>query len=289
MNKIIVHPGTAHKDDFLAVSALLATLDRVEVFRREPTAEDLADLSTYVVDIGLEYDPLKNNFDHHQDQNLPCAFHLVMQHLGYHEGAMEVFGWYPFMSVIDVQGPHRAAEHLGVETSVLFSSSSPIDGYILSKFSRVKSLRKNDMLFSLMKEMGQEFIAMIGLKKNRLELLKTEAEVVRVKGFKILVNKISDNPKLSMELYLRFLNDERIVMSISPSIRGKGWELLRLGDNSIVDFRAISNAPAVRFVHANGYVATTQELIPLEDVFQLAARSISEFGMHRVDIKKILQ
>ncbi len=289
MNKIIVHPGTAHKDDFMAVSVLLATLDEADVFRREPTTEDLADLSTYVVDIGLEYDPRKNNFDHHQDQSLPCAFHLIMKHLGYHEGAVEVFGWYPFMSMIDVQGPHRTAEHLGVEASVLFSSSSPIDGYILSKFSRVKSLRKDDMFYGLMKEMGQEFIAMIDLKKNRLEKLKAEAEVVQVKDFKVLVNKISDNPKLSMELYLRFLNDERIVMSVAPSIRGKGWELLRLGDNSVVDFRAIASFPGIRFVHANGYVATTKERMPLKDVLDLAEKSIFEPDIQWTEVKKSFQ
>jgi hypothetical protein len=274
MYKIVVHPGSAHRDDFLAVSVLLADLDPVEVFRSEPTSDDLADPDTFVVDVGMAYDPSKHNFDHHQDLSLPCAFHLVMKHLGFHEDALSVFGWYPFMSMMDVRGPHKTAEHLGVDASVLLASSSPIDGYILSRFSRVRSLRKNDLLYEFMREMGREMIALIGMKKDRLELLKKEAEVVPVKQFKAVVSRIEDNPKLSMELYLRDLDDNRIVMCITPSVRAPGWELLRLGDSSLVDFRSIADSPEIRFVHANGYVATTETLIPPNKVIELAGRSI---------------
>jgi hypothetical protein len=276
MYKIVVHPGSAHRDDFLAVSVLLATLDPVEVFRREPTGEDLADPDTFVVDVGMAYDPPMHNFDHHQDSSLPCAFHLVMKHLGYHEDALSLFGWYPFMSMMDVGGPHKTAEHLGVDASVLLASSSPIDGYILARFSRVRSLSKNDLFYRFMKEMGLEMIALIGLKKNRLELLKKEAEIVPVKQFRAVLSRIEDNPKLSMELFLRDLGDDRVVMCITPSVRGAGWELLRLGYSKLVDFRSIADSPEIRFVHASGYVATTETLIPLEKVLELAARSISD-------------
>ena len=77
MYKIVAHPGSAHKDDFMAVSVLLATLGNAEVFRREATSEDMADLNTYVVDVGMEHSPERHNFDHHQDQSLPCAFHQL--------------------------------------------------------------------------------------------------------------------------------------------------------------------------------------------------------------------
>jgi hypothetical protein len=276
MYKIIVHPGSAHRDDFLAVSVLLATLDPVEVFRREPTGDDLADPDTFVVDVGMAYEPQRHNFDHHQDSSLPCAFHLVMKHLGYHEDALAVFGWYPFMSMMDVRGPHKTAEHLGVDASVLLASSSPIDGYILSRFSRVRSLRENDLLYKFMREMGRDMIALIGLKKNRLELLKKKAKVVPLKHLKAVLSPVEDNPKLAMELYLRDLGDDQIVICITPSVRGAGWEMLRLGDSSLVDFRAIADRSEIRFVHATGYVATTQTFISPEKVIELAAQSVSE-------------
>lgn len=279
MYKIITHPGSAHKDDFIAVSVLLATLgSSAEVFRREPTSEDLADLNTYVVDVGMEYSPERHNFDHHHDQSLPCAFHLVMKHLGHHDAATLMFAWYPHMSMIDVRGPYKTAEHLGVDSSVLFATSSPIDGYILSTFARVDTLRSQDMLYELMKAFGRDLISMIGRKIKRLERLKLEAKVVQVKHHKAITSDIENSPKLAMELYLRFLDDERIVMSITPSNRGEGWELLRLGDHRFVDFRAIADSPDICFVHTNGFLAKTQTRQPLQEVIQLASRAISDAG-----------
>lgn len=278
MYKVVVHPGSAHKDDFLSVSVLLSTLDVKAVYRREATVEDLADPYTYVVDVGMEHNAERHNFDHHQDPSLPCAFHLLMKHLGHHERAMLMFEWYGHMSMMDVRGPYRTAEHLGVDTSVLFAASSPIDGYILSRFSQLEKLQRHDLFYRLMKEFGQDLLAMIERKMERLERLKSEAQVVPVKHLKAIISTITDNPKLSMDRYIRFLNDERIAMSITPSIRGGGWEMLRLGDNINVDFRAVADSPDIRFVHANGFVAKTQTMLPLDEALELANQAVFPSG-----------
>jgi len=275
MYKIVTHPGSAHKDDFLATCVLLASLVNVQVFRREPTSADLADPDTYVVDVGLQYDPERHNFDHHHNHALPCAFHLVMQHLGHHEAATVMFEWYPHMSMMDVRGPYRTAEHLGVDSSVLFATSSPIDGYIISTFGNVESLSSTDPLYKFMKALGKDMIALIGRKMQRLERLKLEAQVVSVKHLKAVTSDITNSPKLAMELYLRFLHDERIVMSITPSNRGEGWELLRLGDNTIVDFRAIAESPDILFVHSSGFLAKTHVRLPMPEVLKLACQAVS--------------
>lgn len=274
MYKIVTHPGSAHKDDFLSASVLLATLGDAEIFRREPTQEDLNDPDIYVVDVGMEYSPQRHNFDHHQDSSLPCAFHLVMQHLGHHDAAMLMFAWYPHMSMMDVRGPYRTAEHLGVDTSVLFASSSPIDGYIISTFASLESLNKQNPLYALMKAIGENLVSMIDLKMKRFERLKAEANIVEVKHLKAVTSDINESPKLSMELYLRFLDDENIVMSITPSNRGEGWELLRLGDNTVVDFRLIEKNPQVRFVHSSGFLAKTHTRLPMKEVATLACYAI---------------
>jgi uncharacterized UPF0160 family protein len=276
MFKIVAHPGSSHKDDFLAACVLLATLDNAEIFRREPTLADLDDPNTYVVDVGLEYAPQRHNFDHHQDRSLPCAFHLVMQHLGYHDAAMEVFAWYPHMSMMDVRGPYRTADHLGVDSSVLFATSSPIDGYVLATFAEVVSLHGQEPLYMLMKALGRDMIALINRKVQRLERLKSEARVVPIKHFKAVVSEIDESPKLAMELFLRHLDDERIAVSIIPSNRGAGWELLRLGDNRMLDFRTISHCPEINFVHSSGFLATTHVRLPVAEVVTLACQAIKD-------------
>ena len=275
MYKIVTHPGSSHKGDFLATCVLLATLEEAEVYRREPTDADLADPDTYVVDVGFEYAPERCNFDHHQDRSLPCAFHLVMQHLGLHDAAMQIFAWYPQLSMMDVRGPYRTANHLGVDTSVLFASSSPIDGYILATFARVASLGRDDSLYLLMRSLGKDMIDLIDRKTKRLEQLKAEARVVPVRHLKTVFSDIGDDPKLAMELYLRFLDDAQVVMSITPSNRGEGWEFLRLGDNMIVDFRAIADDPDVHFVHTSGFLAKTHTRLPMQQAVELACRAIA--------------
>ena len=278
MYKIVTHPGSSHKDDFLAASVLLATLDNAEVFRREPTLADLEDPDTYVVDVGLEYAPERHNFDHHQDRSLPCAFHLVMQYLGYHDAAMAVFAWYPHMSMMDVRGPYRTADHLGVDSSVLFATSSPIDGYVLATFAEVFSLHGQEPLYTMMKALGRDMIALIDRKMKRLERLKAEAVVVPIKHFKAVISEIDESPKLAMELFLRYLDDERIAVSITPSNRGAGWEMLRLGDNSMLDFRMLDQNPEIYFVHSSGFLATTRERLPVSEVVGLACQAINDPG-----------
>ena len=258
----------------MTVSVLLATLGNAEVSRREPTSADLDDPNTYVIDVGMEYAPERNNFDHHQDPSLPCAFHLVMKHLNLHDAAQSMFIWYPHMSMMDVRGPYNTAKHLGVDSSVLFASSSPIDGYILSRLSKVTTLDRQNFLYGFMKELGQDLITMIERKMTRLELLKTEARVVQVKHLKAITSDIDQSPKLSMELYLRHLDDAQIAISITPSNRGEGWELFRLDDHQSVDFLRIADHPDIRFAHANGFLAKTHTRLPLEQVVQLASLAV---------------
>ena len=276
MYKIVTHPGSSHKDEFLATCVLLADLGDAEIYRREATDADLADLNTYVVDVGFEYAPERHNFDHHQDCSLPCAFHLVMQHLGYHAAATQAFVWYPHMSMIDVKGPYRTAEHLGVDSSLLFATASPIDGYLLSIFARVETLGSRDLLYRFMKDLGRDMLGLIDRKMQRLELLKSEARVLPVKQYKTVFSDILSSPKLAMELFLRYLDDPLIVMSITPSNRGEGWELLRLGNSSVVDFRTIDARPEVRFVHSSGFLAKTHSRLPLPELVLLASQAVAD-------------
>lgn len=276
MYKIITHPGSAHKDDFLSVCVLLATLGNAEVARREPSRNDLADPATYVVDVGMEHNEDRHNFDHHQDLSLPCAFHLVMQHLGLHEAAIESFIWYPYMSMMDVGGPYRTADTLGVDSSVLLATSSPIDGYLLSIFAHTECLTHRDLLYKFMKGLGIDMLALINRKLERLRRLKTEAKIIPVKHLKAVVSAIDDDPKLGMELYLRYLADEQIAISITPSNRGDGWEFFRLADHPLVDFRAIADSKEIVFVHHNGFVAKTGTRLPLAAILPLVRRAVAD-------------
>lgn len=89
-NKILVtHDGTFHADDLFATAALsLFNKENVKVIRSRSTK--FIDKADYVYDVGGEYDPSRNRFDHHQkggagvrENGIPyAAFGLVWKTYG---------------------------------------------------------------------------------------------------------------------------------------------------------------------------------------------------------------
>ncbi len=89
-NKILVtHNGTFHADDIFATATLSLLLDgNIEVIRTRD--EEIIQTADYVYDVGGEYDPDRNRFDHHQkggagarENGIPyAAFGLVWRTYG---------------------------------------------------------------------------------------------------------------------------------------------------------------------------------------------------------------
>lgn len=82
MKKIISHLPPRHLDDFLAISVLKNLFFDAVIEYINPQKvprEYLEDTEIAVVDLGEIHSPECNNFDHHQDINLPCALALVLK------------------------------------------------------------------------------------------------------------------------------------------------------------------------------------------------------------------
>lgn len=81
--RIVSHPVPRHFDDYIALCVLKTIFHDVNIIVVHPQSvpdEYLRDRDTVLVDVGMSYDPHLNNFDHHQDQNLPCSAILVVRH-----------------------------------------------------------------------------------------------------------------------------------------------------------------------------------------------------------------
>ena len=137
LQRIVTHPGGAHKDDLLAVCVLVAQ-HAVPVVRRDPTPEELDDPAVAIVDIGHSHDPARMNFDHHHfDREHPptCALSLVLEHLQLYDDAKRFCDWLEPAEWFDSRGPNKTAAWLEVPRKAIAQLNSPIDMTLLRRFA----------------------------------------------------------------------------------------------------------------------------------------------------------
>jgi len=69
MKKIITHDGKFHTDECMSIAIMTLAVPGCgsKVVRtRKVTYEDMTDPETYVIDVGDDFNPHLNNYDHHQ-------------------------------------------------------------------------------------------------------------------------------------------------------------------------------------------------------------------------------
>jgi hypothetical protein len=268
IHTILTHPGGAHKDEFLACSVLLA-IHPVPVVRREPSAQDLADASVCVVDVGNRLQPELNNFDHHQfprDHTPTCSLSLVLQHLGLYDDARRFCDWLETAEWFDCRGPIATAVWLGVEREVMTRLNSPIDMTLLRRFSQSPHLEPGDALWEVMRMVGEDLLQYVRSLRDRLEFLHRHAEwwtlnlgseTTRIL-FVPRTEPLLEEPSLGLEQFIEGLGlEEEVAGLVYPDRRGRGYGLSRFQDDERLDFSRIAGQPEVHFAHARGFLAKT--------------------------------
>ena len=265
---LLTHPGSAHKDEFLACCVLLA-LHPVPIVRREPTASDLNDPQIAVVDVGHEHDPVRNNFDHHQlpkDHAPTCSLSLVLQHLGIYADARQFCDWLEPAEWFDCRGPISTAKFLGVDRNALPKLNSPIDITLLRRFALADRIEPTAPLWAIMHMIGEDLLDYVRTLRTRLDFIAQHAQVWELvlggEPAQILflprTDPLPDEPSMGLERYIEAQNlAGKIVGTVAPDRRSTGYGLSRFQDNPRLDFTRIADAPGVHFAHARGFVAKT--------------------------------
>jgi hypothetical protein len=272
-SQILTHPGGSHKDEFLACCLLLSAHE-VPIVRREPTAEDLADLSTAVIDVGHEHAPERGNFDHHQfprDYPPTCSLSLVLQHFGVYEDALSFCDWLEPAEWFDTRGPVETARWLGVERETLFKLNSPIDTTLLRRFASVSRLEPGEPLWEVMRWIGGDLMTYLKTLRARLDEVGEFSEFWEIEApggtFKVLymprVGPIADEPSAGLARFIDTHPSEKgVVGLVYPDRRGEGYGLSRHHDHGGLDFTRIQGCEDVHFAHARGFVAKTSATEP---------------------------
>jgi len=268
VSTILTHPGGAHKDEFLACSVLLA-LHPVPIIRREPTPEDLGNLSICVVDVGHQHNPALNNFDHHQlpkDHPPTCSLSLVLQHLGLYEDARQFCEWLEPAEWFDCRGLVTTGKWLGVEAATLTKLNSPIDITLLRRFAQTKRIDAGDPLWAVMQMIGEDLLSYVKSLRARLDFIGQHAEIWELElgglpGKVLFLPRTDPLPEDSSMGTDQFITsrglEHAIVGLVYPDRRSTGYGLSRFRDNSRLDFTRIANSPDVHFTHVRGFVAKT--------------------------------
>ena len=252
--KIITHAGQAHVDDLMATAILLTKFPDVEVHRVSSVSErDLNDPMTIVVDIGNEYNPSRNNFDHHHDRNLPCSLVLILQQF-FPEIPTDIdeLQW---INDWDTKGIIATQRKWGVK---LPEFRDPLSEMVLRLFSKAEIIRANEWLHMMLRAMGKEFLKFLKEQAIFIEKAKN-AEVFEVKSLKVV--------KLDENVPIRFVKKvhENVAVTIQPNQREPGkLTVTRIDDHPRVDFNRVRNMQGVSFVHPNGFMAVVEPEIVMK-------------------------
>lgn len=285
IDTILTHPGSAHKDEFLACSVLLA-LYPAPIVRREPTQDDLAKTSVCVVDVGHAHQPELNNFDHHQlpkDAPPTCSLSLVLQHLGLYEDARQFCEWLEPAEWFDCRGPETTGAWLGVSRDTLTKLNSPIDLTLLRRFALSSQIEPGSPLWEIMRMIGTDLLDYVRSLRARLDFIARTAQIwdlplVDERPAQVVflprTDPLPEDPSLGLERFvdLRGLG-QRVVGLVYPDRRSTGYGLSRFRDHPRLDFTRIAGAPRVHFAHARGFVAKTSasEIPELKNLLLLAS------------------
>ncbi|MCB9744410.1 MAG: MYG1 family protein [Alphaproteobacteria bacterium] len=273
IHTILTHPGSAHKDDVLAVCVLAAKHD-APVLRRVPTPQDLADPGVVIVDVGGVHDPARSNFDHHhfpREHPPTCALSLVLQAEGLYEDALQFCDWLETAEWFDARGPNRTAEWLGVPRRALSQLSSPVDGTLLKRFSQRTELLPGDPLHQFMRFVGEDLLEHLALARSRLAFVGQHAERWAVPAgeeqvqtlYMPRVEPLQDGSSDAVGAYIRAQGlGGTIAAIVYPDRRGPGFGIGRYEDHPRLDFSRVGDEPDVHFAHVTGFMCKTTATTP---------------------------
>ena len=281
MKAILTHPGSAHKDDFLACCLLIAR-HGLPVWRRDPEESDLIDPEILVIDIGGEHDAEKGNFDHHQfpAEHAPiCSLSLVLQHLGLYEDARQFCEWLEPAEWFDSRGPFATADWLGVDRAVINRLNSPVDITLLRRFAQKRVLLPGDPIWEVMRMVGEDLFMYLRTLRERIDYVAENATILEIgedgASVRILfmprTDPMPDDPSSGLGRYIE-QTGEKIDGLIYPDRRGVGFGLSRHEDSERLDFTRIADEIDVHFAHARGFVAKTSAT-STERLRELVARA----------------
>ena len=253
VRRIVVHGGLAHVDDIMACAIAYAfgVPHDAQIERRNPASEELAAVTTLVLDVGGVHDPSRLDFDHHQrsrSEEPKCAFKLLGEWLGADEELSTLFPWYSAWNVIDVMGPFAAAKEMGASWGRIEGIvENPLADFVIRRFAddpsfRCKTARALGNGIALTRRLWASF--------RKKVVPKTLAGLPAADFTDCATEEISR----CSDAWIR-LNSPACI--VSKASRGEGLTILRCNDDPRLDFTRCAGRPYAAFCHPGGFLVKT--------------------------------
>ena len=271
MKTIHTHDGQAHLDDFLTCAFLIAhfsnQLEECLIVRSSKIPDPKE--SVFIVDIGREFCPSKQIFDHHhfeEDKKNPqCSLSLVLKHFNLYEKACEAYDWIPFLEYMDCFGKMAAFnKHVSSKKAKIRIMESFVENVILDEFSKETIMDSSDLIYKVMLSIGTNFIDGIKLYEKEMNEIKDFIKVIPHVYGDILLFYKNFNPDNSNKFIEKHYPNT--IMMMFPDTRTVGnFVAYRRHDNEHVDFRLVQDKSKFDFIHNNGFCASAKDWKSLLD------------------------
>jgi len=290
---VVVHGGMCHRDDFMAIG-LLRLIGVIGpntlVHRTNPTPSDLMNPDIPVVDVGGQFDPALNNWDHHQhEENVKdeCAFSLLCKNTqvpskfgfeGTFHDLWQAAPWYRAVNLRDNMGPDGLAKKFGLPF-MPHEVTSPLEGFILG------SIGDTDIFDHRWIELSAELLE--SQAKRALEFREKEEWLKENAKFFMLPHIPKHGPLCMLLADQKGAfginpyaakngpNGVKVILTATRDQRSPQWALFRLDAGvGIVDLTKLKDHPATTFVHPKGFLAIIDQEFTGEELREVAAQAI---------------
>ncbi|MBB6479308.1 MYG1 family protein [Spirochaeta isovalerica] len=259
--KIVVHDGKAHMDEVLgaALLALYMGEEPEEIIRMNSSdaerqvAEGSLPPDLWYIDCGMEFDPERRLFDHHQNRDLDCSALLIFKRYFKHLEGTELHQYVELVSKVDTKGAMSLDDfHLVSESRDYFSFSHNI---------LIRTFEDNPMMVLKLMLAGLEDKIAFEQAKQVASLWRKEPgnmEIVTVSGIKVLIYLTMPPSELTAPLrseISRLVDEKEIGATLSFDEKVPGARTLyrtNYGHN-LLDFTRCRPSQTL-FCHTGGFL-----------------------------------
>lgn len=262
MGRIVVHPGRAHVDDFLA-SCVCVHRTGLPLHRLAVKPDMLEDPSCWVLDQGFRFEPELLNFDHHQTSEEICSLTMVLDHF-YGPSYRDHLPQFSYIEIHDSRGSSKAAKFAGLSQDGLEVAGSLIQHFVLKAFSRIEG-EVADPFYSIVSEVGSELCSRIETVSALALELDRSSRLVEMDGLKVLdvTGCETDEPdELPTKSWCKKNNlSPSVILTRDARMQGS-YRLVSVDKSKVV----FSKNPLCSFVHASGFLAVFERLEDWETI-----------------------